>query len=84
MQVCKAITFNLYLTDIVREAQALGMVPGVVRQLVEGEQKLTEDKAEREECAAEREIKKLELESKEAEKRRAHESCLAELCSLSH
>ncbi|XP_037802989.1 uncharacterized protein LOC119597483 [Penaeus monodon] len=69
------------LVDILREAQALGISPDAVQQLVEEEQKLAKDKAEREERAAERELKKLELELKEAEKRRAHESYLAELRS---
>ncbi|XP_037787649.1 uncharacterized protein LOC119583248 [Penaeus monodon] len=66
------------VTDILREAQAFGLNPEVIERLLEHEQA----RDEREERASEREIKKLELELEEADKRRSHELAMAQLsCS---
>ncbi|XP_047479903.1 uncharacterized protein K02A2.6-like [Penaeus chinensis] len=66
------------VTDTLREAQALGLNPEAVERLLEHEQA----REEREERASEREMKKLELELAEADKRRSHELAMAQLsCS---
>ncbi|XP_063591291.1 uncharacterized protein LOC134768392 [Penaeus indicus] len=66
------------VTDILREAQALGLNPEAIERLLEREHA----KEEREERASEREMKKLELELEEADKRRSHELAMAQLsCS---
>ncbi|XP_047480167.1 uncharacterized protein LOC125032798 [Penaeus chinensis] len=66
------------VTDTLREAQALGLNPEAVERLLEQEQA----REEREERASEREMKKIELELAEADKRRSHELAMAQLaCS---
>ena len=82
------------LTEIIRRGTELGMSPDTVVKLIEEEQRLirdkadreeraARDKADREERAAEREFKKLEMEIIEADKRRAHELTLADKRSSS-
>jgi len=61
-----------------KEAQALGMNPEQISKLIQEEQKSAKEKADREERAAERELKKCQLQSEER-KQREHEKSMAEL-----
>lgn len=54
-----------YMVDIMKEAQALGMDSEQVSKLIHEEQKSTKEKADWEEWAAERELKKCQLHSEE-------------------
>lgn len=64
------------LLEILEKAQSLGLSGDLAHELIE-----KQHQAEREERAAEREVKKMELEFAEAEKRRAHELELAKIQS---
>ncbi|XP_069990681.1 uncharacterized protein [Penaeus vannamei] len=68
-----------YIVDIMKEAQALGMDSEQVSKLIQEEQKSAKEKADREERAAERELKRCQLQSEEADKQRAHDKSMAEL-----
>ncbi|XP_069985589.1 uncharacterized protein [Penaeus vannamei] len=69
----------LVYTHIMKEAQALGMDSEQVSKLIQEEQKSAKEKAGREERAAERELKRCQLQSEEADKQRAHDKSMAEL-----
>ncbi|XP_069992741.1 uncharacterized protein [Penaeus vannamei] len=68
-----------YIVDIMKEAQALGMDSEQVSKLIQEDQKSAKEKADREERAAERELKRCQLQSEEADKQRAHDKSMAEL-----
>ncbi|XP_069971005.1 uncharacterized protein [Penaeus vannamei] len=67
---------KMSLLEILEKAQSLGLSGDLAHELIE-----KQHQAEREERAAEREVKKMELEFAEAEKRRAHELELAKIQS---
>ncbi|XP_042856047.1 uncharacterized protein LOC122242739 [Penaeus japonicus] len=67
------------ITDIMKEAQSLGLSADAIERLLDYERA----RDEREERAAEREMKKYELELEEADKRRSHELAMAHLPSAS-
>jgi len=64
------------LLEILEKAQSLGLSGDLAHELIE-----KQHQAEREERAAEREVKRMELEYAEAERRRAHELELAKIQS---
>ncbi|XP_069972952.1 uncharacterized protein [Penaeus vannamei] len=67
---------KMSLVEILEKAQSLGLSGDLAHELIE-----KQHQAEREERAAEREVKKMELEFAEAEKRRGHELELAKIQS---
>ena len=67
------------LLDILERAAALGLSGEAAQQLVVKEQELVQEKADREERAADREFKRLQIQADEAEKQRQHDLQIAHL-----